>query len=130
MADRRLTTLSSEAEEVASALLAFRDRLRSGTGITAIIGELFVISSKLGEIDAAQHHPRYAPSFYRVQDDIDLVLPTLQHTLNGVREMLARTLDRPEQMVWEDLCYRLEHEEGIGLLVRLQVSNVMHSGLL
>lgn len=118
---RALIRFAQNAEDVASGLHIFRDSLpRNATRITAIIGELFAISSILRELDAASGDPRYEPSLYRIRDDTRLVFPTLEATLEAVFDMFARSRERPHQMVWDDLGYRMENEEGIGLLERLQ----------
>ena len=121
MADRALIRYAKDAEDVASGLHNFRDSLpRSATRITATISELFALSSVLREIDNAQGDPQYSPSFYRVKDDLDLVLPSLKRTLDNAFDMFARSRERPYQMVWDDLGHRMEREEGIGLLERLE----------
>ena len=122
MADRGLIKCAREAEDVASALHNFRDNLpRNATRITGTIGELFGVSSILREIDNAQGDSQYSPSFYRIRDDLNLiVLPSLQRTLDNVFDMFQRSRERPYQMVWDDMGYRMEREEGIGLLERLE----------
>ena len=117
MADPALIRCARDAEDVAAGLHAFRDSLpRSATRITAVISKLFAISSVLREVDQEQADP----SFYRVQNDLGLVLPTLGRTLDNVFDMFRRSRERPHQMVWDDLGHRMEREEGIGLLGRLE----------
>ena len=114
-------TLAKDAEDVASGLHTFRDSLqRSATKITSTIGELFQVSSVLREIDIAQVDPRFGPSFYRIQNDLRIVYPTLANTLDAVFNMFSRSRAQPYEMVWDDLAYRMEREEGIGLLERLE----------
>ncbi|KAK3705402.1 hypothetical protein LTR37_013375 [Vermiconidia calcicola] len=118
---RSLMRFAQDVEDVAAGLNAFRDRLpRDATRITAIISELFAVSSVLREIENAHNDRRYAPSFYRIEQDLALVLPSLRRTLDGTFEMFARARERPYQMVWDDLDHRMEREEGAGLLRRLE----------
>lgn len=122
MAQRVLIRHAKDAEDVASGLHIFRERVpRSATRITAIISELFALSSLLREIDQAQGDRQYASFFHRIQDDLDLVLPTLQRTLDATFDMFARSQGRLHQTVWADLGYKMEREEGLGLLERLQL---------
>lgn len=126
MADQRgnrtLIRFARDAEDVASGLHSFRDNLpRAATRITAIISELFALSSVIREIVHARDDPKYAPSYYRIQNDLDLVLPTFQRTLDVAFDMFMRSRDRPYQMVWEDLGHRMENEEGVAFLERLEI---------
>ena len=49
-----------------------------------------------------------------------MVLPSLKRTFDNAFDMFARSRERPYQMVWDDLGHRMEREEGIGLLERLE----------
>jgi hypothetical protein len=115
-----LIALAQEAEDAASGLHAFRDRLpRYATHITAIVSELFAVSSVLREIEHARLHPEYQPSFYRIREDITLLFRSLQSSLENVFIMFRRSGNRTHQVVWEDLRYRMETEEGVSLRDRL-----------
>ena len=116
-----LVDFAKDAEDVASALHTFRDNLpRATTKITSTITELFALSTVLRELDDAQSHPRHSPSFYRVQDDLDRAVPSLQRTLGDVLDMFARSREMPYQMVWDDLGHRMEWEERVPLIDRLR----------
>lgn len=114
--ERSLLRLADDAEDVASGLVVFRDELpRSSVRITAIISQLFAMSALLrGVSDPTK------PIIDRVEDDLALLCPTLRRSFDVAFDMLARTRDRPLQFLWEDLCDRMERDEGIGLLERLQ----------
>ena len=115
-----LIRLAKSVEDVAAGLHVFRDDLpRDETRITAIIGQLFAISSTLRRLDAAQGDGRNQPSFYRIRDDIGLAIPSLRYTLDAFLAMFARSRDRPSQLVWDDLQHRIKHEEGLGIRERL-----------
>lgn len=119
---RSLIRFAKDAEDVASGLHTFRDSLpRSATRITATISELFALSSILREIDNAEGDTQFSSSFYRVQDDLNLLFPTLRRTLDATLDMFARSRERPYQMVWDELGHKMERDEGIGLLERLEV---------
>ena len=119
---RSLIRFATDAEDVASGLHTFRDRLpRSATRITATISELFALSSVLREIDNVEGDNQYSSSFYRVNDDLKTVFPPLRRTLDAVFNMFARSRERQYQTIWEDLSYKMEREEGFGLLERLEL---------
>lgn len=119
---RSLIRFAKDAEDVASGLHNFRDSLpRSATRITATISELFALSSILREIDNAEGDTRFSSSFYRVQDDLNVLFPTLQRTLEAAFDMFSRSRERPYQVIWDELSHKMEHDEGIGLLERLEV---------
>ena len=121
MAERSLIRHANDAEDVASGLRTFRDSLpRNATRITAIISELFAVSSVLREIDNAQGDPEFRSTFYRLRDDFDVVLPSLQRTLDAAFAMFAQSRERPYQMAWDHLGLKMEREEGLGLLERLE----------
>ena len=116
-----LVDFAKDAEDVASVLYTFRDNLpRATTKITSTITELFALSTMLRQLDDARGHPRHSPSFYRVQDDLDRAVPSLQRTLGDVLDMFARSREMPYQMVWDDLGHRMEREERVPLIERLR----------
>lgn len=116
-----LIRFAQESEDAADGLYKFRESLRhNATRITAIISELFSISATLREIHNAEGSRQYGPSFYRIQEDLALVFRSLRLTLDELFNMFARTRERPDQIAWEDLNHKYEHEEGFGLLKRLK----------
>jgi len=122
MAVLALRRFADKAERVASGLYIFRDSLRgSSTRITAIIGELFTISSILRGLDHAQDDRINQPSFYRIEDDLHLFIKSLRSTLNNVLDMFARSQDRPYQVVWDDLNHHMDEQEGRSFLRRLEM---------
>ena len=121
MANRILIQFAKDVEDVAAGTQRFRDKLpRSATRLTAIIGELYAISAVLREIDNAQVDARYASSFFRIEDDLELAFATLQRTDDAVFDTFARSQDLEYQVAWDDLGYLMERQEGVGLLERLE----------
>jgi len=117
---RTLIRLAESTEEVAAGLHNFREVLpRHATQITASLSELSAISTALREVDQAQNNRDYAPSFYRIRDDVGILIPSLERTLTDVLDMFSRSSSRPFHTVWEDLRYHMEQEEGLGLHERL-----------
>lgn len=115
-----LLRLATSAEGVAAGLYRFRDNLPGRANeITFVISELFAISSVLRQIDQAQNDRDYAPSFYRIREDIDLLIPSLERTIQDVRDMFARSGTRDSELVWDDLQHHMEREERLGLQHRL-----------
>lgn len=123
MAEQRsLIRHAKDAEDVASGLHNYRDSLpRSATRITAIISELFALSSILRELDNSYGDVHFSSSFYRVQDDLKLLLPSLQRTLQAAFDTFSRSREKSYQQTWDDLGREMHHEEGIGLLERLKM---------
>ena len=122
MPERPLVRLGNNCEEAASGLHVFRDSLpRHAAQITLIIAEFFAISSTLRRLDAAEHDSRYQPSFYRIRDDVGMLIGSLQASIDDVLDMFGRSRGRPRMMVWEDLQHRMIDEEGESLLERLQL---------
>ena len=118
--ERSLVRLAKKCEDAASGLHAFRDQLpRYANGITGSVGRLFDISSQLQEIDQAQGDQRYAALFYLIQNDLAVLRPTLEGTLDTVFEMFGSTRDRSYPSVWENFVYRMDQDEGIDLFARL-----------
>lgn len=116
-----LIRFAEESEDAADGLYKFRESLpRNATRITAIVAELFAISSALRAIHNEEGTRQYGPSFYRIQEDLALVFRSLGLTLAELFNMFARARERPDQMVWEDCNYRFEQEEQFGLLERLE----------
>ncbi|KAK4553567.1 hypothetical protein LTR86_009363 [Recurvomyces mirabilis] len=117
---RTLIKLAQDSEDVASGLHVFRDSLpRHANRVTGIIAGLFAISSSLRQLDTAEHDPRLEPSFYRIRQDVAMLLQSLQASINEVFGMFRRSRDRSRQMVWEDLEHKMNDEESFGLLERL-----------
>jgi hypothetical protein len=113
--DQKLMLLSRHCEDVASGLHEFRDGLpRSATTITLTISELFAVSSALRVLC----NPKYDLRISR--QDLELLFPSLQRTLDAIFHMFSRSSTRPLQSVWEALRLQFEGGEGISLLTRLQ----------
>lgn len=120
--ERTLVRLARLCEETASGLHAFRDSLpRCTAQVTDVIAEFFALSSILRRLDTAERDVRYEPSFYRIRDDVGLVIGSLKASIDDVLDMFARSAGRPRQMVWDDLQHQMDDEEGQSLLDRLQL---------
>lgn len=119
--ERSLLRFANDCEDAAAGLYKFRDALpRNATRITAVVGEFFAISSALRQIHAGEGVRSYGPSFYRIDNDLQLVFRSLQLTVEDIFEMFTRALERAEQVVWEDMSHKHERVEGYGLLERLE----------
>lgn len=118
----RLIRLAERCEDAASGLYGLKDRLlQYATALTSIISELFGISAVLRHIHNGRSPRSYGPSFYRIEDNLALVVQSLDYTLDDVLTMFERSRTRSERTVWEDLNHRLEREEGVALLLRLEI---------
>nr|POE94250.1 hypothetical protein CFP56_16490 [Quercus suber] len=118
-----LLRLSKSGEDVANGLITFREALpQHAVRITAMVEQLFALSTILQELHLAQRDRRYEPSFHRIRQDLSLVQTSLEITLHACFEMFGRTsLGRSYEMVWGDLQYRMRREEHHGLFERLEI---------
>ena len=120
-AERTLIKLANDAEDVAAGLRTFRDEVPdSAARITGTVTVLWAVSTRLRELDCAHAEARSAPSFYRVQDDLSVIIPTLRATLDAAFGMFARSRGRPYSLAWDDLVYRMEQQEGVSFIGRLE----------
>lgn len=117
---RVLVRLAYSAEDVATRLRNFRNGLTGQDArITSSISKLFAISSLLQQLDEAQNDRDQGPSFYRIRDDVSIVIPSLERTLQDSLEMVARSQNRPSEVAWDDMQFQMSREEGLGLHERL-----------
>lgn len=120
-----LTAFSETAEDIAAALLVFKEPVASqATEITALISELFAISSALLELDTAQRDHPYHRLRREVEGDQRTVLLSLDFTFKDVRRLLGglgnpiyRSLRESYQGVWNAID-RHFHQQGHNALVR------------
>lgn len=118
---RPLIRLATNAEDAASGLLVYRDGLPFyATRITAIIAELYAVNAVLRELDNAQIDPGHRPGWYRIENDVDLIVLSIQYTLEDVFSMFRRARGRSQKMVWDDLEHRMSQDELVDFLERLQ----------
>ncbi|KAI7190412.1 hypothetical protein KC363_g4400 [Hortaea werneckii] len=123
MRPRVLVRLAYSAEDVATRLRNFRNCLTGQDArITASISKLFAISSLLQQLDEAQNDRDQGPSFYRIRDDVSIIIPSLERTLQDSLEMVARSQNRPSEVAWDDMQFQMSQEEGLGLHERLALS--------
>ncbi|WPH02900.1 Hypothetical protein R9X50_00576800 [Acrodontium crateriforme] len=120
--DHALLRLAKDAEDTASGLGVFRDKLpRSAAAITSAIGKLFSISALLRRIDGAQNDPRAQPSIYRIHEDLGRLFGSLHASLEQIFRMFGRSGERPFTTVWEDLNHHFDQDEGVSLVERLDL---------
>lgn len=121
MAPRTLLETAQDAEDVAAGLRVFRDEIpRSAARITAAVSELYALSHILQAISQARADPRHEPSYYRIRDDLAIVLQSLRFSLGAAFDMFIRARDRSHQVVWDDFQHRMEDVEGHNFLERLE----------
>lgn len=117
---RPLIRLATNAEDAASGLFVYRDGLPFyATRITAIITELYAVSAVLRELDNAQIDPGHRPGWYRIENHVDLIVLSVQYTLEDVFGMFRRARGRSQKMVWDDLEHRMSQDETVDFLERL-----------
>jgi hypothetical protein len=128
-----LNSTSDSAQDIGSALLTFQRHLHNfATEITALISELFAISSAILELQTALLDPRFANSLTRrnrltIEDDKGIVIRSLEYTFNDIYRFLGdlsrRTWrsDREAYMaVWQTMDDFFREESRNTLLTRLE----------
>ncbi|TKA69419.1 hypothetical protein B0A49_05494, partial [Cryomyces minteri] len=84
--DWPLIAQARNAEEVAAGLRIFLDEIPAqATDITAIISELFGVSSAIRALDNASDPSEYGRAFSTIREDLRLVLSSLRYTIRAVR---------------------------------------------
>lgn len=80
-----LRRTAGAAESAAASLSAFRAPLpEQSTEITALISDLYAISSSLLSLEDLSKDPRYQPYWPRVHSDVDLVQSSLKYTVDDI----------------------------------------------
>ncbi|KAF2843271.1 hypothetical protein M501DRAFT_1012628 [Patellaria atrata CBS 101060] len=124
-----------KAEDTAAGLCKFLDEVpQSATDITAIMSELFAISSGLRTLHNGLDYSRYGRYSTRIVEDLNLVLLSIQYTLASVKKSFGQTRFKdskgvpPYKTILEDLqasCL----DEGSSLCERLEIYRVFIIGL-
>ncbi|KAI9704431.1 MAG: hypothetical protein M1836_007294 [Candelina mexicana] len=122
----RLLDEAENAQDVAAGLNRFLDAIpECSTEITAVISELFAISSALRELHTALASRRYGRRGPLIEDDMELALPSLNITLEDIVEMFGRLGRSPlataYRRVWKVICLNFRDEGGISLCSRLEI---------
>jgi len=123
-----LTTNSETAEDIAAALLIFKEPVSNrATEITALISELFAISSALLELDTAQRDNPYHRLRREVDDDQRTVVLSLDYTFKDIRRLLGglgnpiyRSARESYQGVWNAIERHFLQQANNPLVQRLE----------
>ncbi|KAI9875375.1 MAG: hypothetical protein M1830_008568 [Pleopsidium flavum] len=124
-------TLAADAEnarDVGAAFDRFVDALPDHFAeITALVAELYAISSALRDLDINIASREYGPRTTHILDDLDRVRLSLSMTLKDALELFGRLGDRgypptpgAYRQVWEDICIHFRREGRNTLLSRLE----------
>lgn len=131
--DWRLLDYAKEAEDTAAGLHVFLSEIpQYSKDITGDIAELFAISNALHTLNEGLELSRYGRSAGRILRDLEVILPSLGHTLDDVRDMFSKSKKKSKQhpgafpgtppyhLIWEDACAEFK-VQGITLPVRLEL---------
>jgi len=134
--DWKLLEYAKEAEDVASGLQVFLDEIpRYAKDITGDIAELFAISNALHVLNEGLELARYGRASGRILADLEIVLPSLGHTLDAVRHMFSKSKRNsrvhpgafpgtpPYNIIWEDAMTDFK-DEGMALPMRLELYRI------
>lgn len=85
-----LVSPAESAEAIGAGFTRFLDAVPDqATEITALVSELFALSSVLRELDASCLSRQYGRNFPLIADDLKLVRSSLCHTLKDVLDLLG-----------------------------------------
>lgn len=119
--ERPLIKQAKAAEEVASGLHVFLEEVPQwATDISATISELFAVSSAFRTLDNADDSTQYGRGFYRIRDDLDTVICSLELTLQTTKVLFRKSRDGRFRQAWEDLHISMRRE-GPSLCSRLEL---------
>jgi hypothetical protein len=118
-----LLQAAHDAEEVAAGLQVFEDNVPDDPELHLSIRDLLRLAERLRALNFL-YHPQINT---QLNDDVTLLLSSLQYTLGRVREMFGETRyirdgQRLYRVAWDDMCYELrQSEHGQGLRDRLSL---------
>lgn len=124
-----LIARAESAEELLSALKRFREVIpESAVEITALIAELFAVSTALRELFNLHNDPRCEQRYPDIAEDVLLTLHSFDYTFDDFRTRLGG-LDRPSHLsnatvhrrVWRNILEHFERESGNPLTRRLEI---------
>lgn len=124
-----LIARAESAEDLASALTRFRDVIpEAAADITALITELFAVSTTLRELFRLHDDPRCERRYPIIVEDVQLTLYSLDYTFEDFRTLLGG-LDRPGYLsnatnyrrVWRNILEHFQRESGDTLSRRLEI---------
>lgn len=124
-----LIARAESAEELGFALKSFRDVIpESAAEITALITELFAVSTTLRELFSLHNDPRCEYRYPDIADDVLLTLRSFDYTFDDFRTHLGG-LDRPSHLsnaivhrrVWRRMLDHFQRESGNPLSRRLEI---------
>ena len=124
-----LIARAESAEDLASALMRFKETLpESAAEITALMTELFAVSTALTKLFRHREDPRYEFRYHLIADGVQLTLYSLDYTFDDFRQLLGG-LGRPSpfsngttyRRVWRDILEHFEQESGNSLSRRLEI---------
>jgi hypothetical protein len=125
--DRDLLKLAHEVEQAAFGLRVFRDSLPYSAGrITAIIGQLYSISSLLQTYGIAQADPRYSPHSPRLE--MALLCSSLRFTIHDIFLVFDKSRYSARRSCWEDLNRSVLEEGGFDLVTRVDLYEALLTG--
>jgi hypothetical protein len=126
-----LRTSAKNAEDVAAAFTQFRDPLpEHAAEVTALIADLFAISSSLSALEALHSNHRYRLDVSQIQPDLNLVRASLKYTLEDIVDYFrdldpGRSIPADYKRTWMDLNRFFWDESRYSLATRFAKYNAM-----
>jgi hypothetical protein len=121
-----LLQAARDAEDVASGLQIFEDNVPEDPELHLSIRDLLQLAERLRGLNSL-YHPQLNT---QLNEDVDLLLSSLQYTLSRVRVMFGETRyvrngQRLYRVAWDDMSYELrQSKDGQGLRERLSLYDV------
>lgn len=139
--DYRLLEYAKDANDVAAGLQIFLEEIpQYAKDITGNMAELFAISNALHVLHEGLELSRFGRYVGEIVADLDIVIPSLGHTLYDVRHMFGKSKRSSRQhpgafpgtpqynIIWDDMCVDLK-EQGVTLPARLEMYRNFLQGL-
>jgi rRNA maturation endonuclease Nob1 len=130
---QQLTRLIDDTEHAMTRLQRFQDQnYGNATGITEIIDEMLSLRNSFRKLSQLCADPNYDPNFVKVQEPIQTLCRSMQHTLNAMLEVLTAEAEANETAwtTWVMLSIRMAGAEQVGLPERLKWYSASILGLL
>ena len=123
-----LVAEAEKAQDIGAGFSKFLDALPDqATEVTALISELYAISSALRDLDTTVQSREYGANVGLIKEDLELVTLSLAYTLKDVFDLFGDIdtgTDLPTigayRQTWKDICLHFKAERRGTLCIRLE----------
>jgi hypothetical protein len=123
-----LIVVAEKAEDIGDAFGKFKVAVEDQAAeVAALVSELYAVGSALREIFVASISPEYSQNLHNIQNDLDLVRTSLEHTLDDMFRILEKIGNGDRlltasayRQTWRDITYHFQREDAGRLSSRLE----------